>query len=119
MRFLSMIRTKETDRRPSERLLAEMGKLVEEMTANGSLVMTAGLLPSAEGMLVRSRYGKLSVVDGPFSETNEVIGGFAILEAPDKAAALALIKRFLEVHRDEWDLECEVRPMWEEPVGNA
>lgn len=115
MRYLSMIRTKETGQQPSEKLMAEMGKLIEEMTANGTLVMTAGLLPSAEGMRVRSRYGRVSVVDGPFAETHEVVGGFAILEAPDKAAALALIKRFLAVHGDEWDLECELRPMWSEP----
>ena len=112
MRFLSMIRVNEnTGQVPSERLMNEMGKLIEEMTRDGSLVRTAGLRPTAEGVRVRSRFGKLSQVDGPFTETKEVIGGYAILEAPSMKEAIELTKRFLRVHGDEWDLECEVRPL--------
>src|SRR5579862_2931372 len=107
MRFLSMVRTHESSgQKPSERLMKEMGKLMEEMTRNGSLVSTAGLFPSKEGVRVRSRHGALSVTDGPFSETKEVIGGYAILEAKSMAEAVELTKRFLAVHGDEWDVEC-------------
>jgi hypothetical protein len=60
---------------------------------------------------VRSNFGKLSVKDGPFTETKEVIGGYAILEAKSMADAIELTNRFLAVHADEWDLECEVRPL--------
>jgi hypothetical protein len=110
MRFLSMIRIEEKEgQAPSERLMNEMGKLIEEMTGNGSLVRTAGLRPTREGKRMRWNRGALSAVDGPFVETKEVIGGFAILEAPSMTDALALTKRFLEVHGDEWNLECEVR----------
>jgi hypothetical protein len=112
MRFLSMIRVDETTgQQPSERLMAEMGKLMDQMIREGSLVTTAGLRPTAEGARVRSRYGKLSKSDGPFTETKEVIGGYAILEAPSLKEAIALTERFLKVHGDEWDLECEVRPL--------
>jgi hypothetical protein len=112
MKFLSMIRIQEnTGQRPSDRLMTEMGKLMEEMTRTGALVSTAGLRPTAEGVRVRSNRGKVSVTEGPFTETKEVIGGFAILEAKDKAEAIALTRRFLAVHGDEWDLECEVRPL--------
>jgi hypothetical protein len=112
MKFLSMIRIQEnTGQRPSERLMTEMGKLMEEMTRTGALVSTAGLRPTADGVRVRSNRGKVSVTEGPFTETKEVIGGFAILEAKDKAEAIALTRRFLAVHGDEWDLECEVRPL--------
>ena len=51
----------------------------------------------------------MSTVDGPFIETKEVVGGFAILEAESMQKAIELTKRFLRVHGDEWDIECEVR----------
>lgn len=112
MKFLSMIRIQEnTGQQPSERLMTEMGKLMEEMTRTGALVSTAGLRPTAEGVRVRSNRGRMSIIEGPFTETKEVIGGFAILEAKDKAEAIALTRRFLEIHGEEWDLECEVRPL--------
>ena len=110
MRFLSMIRVEEKEgQAPSERLMNEMGKLMEEMTRDGSLVRTAGLRPTKEGKRMRWNRGALSTVDGPFVETKEVIGGFAILEAKSMADALVLTRRFLEIHGDEWNLECEVR----------
>ena len=112
MRFLSMIRVDEnTGQKPSERLMAEMGKLIGEMTKEGTLVRTAGLRPTKEGFRVRSRRGKLSTTDGPFTESKEVIGGYAVLEARSKEHAIELTKRFLAIHRDEWDIECEVRPL--------
>ena len=112
MRFLSMIRINEgTGQVPSEQLMNDMGKLIEEMTRDGVLISTAGLRPTAEGVRVRLSGGKLSTVDGPFTETKEVVGGFAILEAGSTKEAIELTKRFLRVHGDEWDLECEVRPL--------
>ena len=118
MRYLSMIRIDEkTGQQPSERLMNEMGKLIDEMTREGTLVRTAGLRPTKEGFRVRSNHGKLSVTEGPFTETKEVIGGFAILEAKSKDHAMALTKRFLNIHGDEWNLECEVRPLDGEEIG--
>ena len=111
MKFLSLIRHGESGRQPTERLMTEMGKLMEEMTRSGALVATAGLTPTAKGVRMRSNHGKLSQTDGPFTETKEVIGGYAILEAPSMAEAIELTQRFLAVHGDEWNLECEVRPL--------
>lgn len=112
MRFLSLIRVNEnTGQVPSERLMHEMGLLIDEMTRNGTLVSTAGLRPTREGVRVRLRAGRITTTDGPFSETNEVIGGYAVLEAPSLQQAVELTKRFLQIHGDEWDLECEVRPL--------
>ncbi len=113
MRFLSMIRIDEASGQvPSEQLMADMGRLIEELTRTGQLVSTAGLRPTAEGVRVRlQRGGKLSVVDGPFTETKEVIGGYAILEAASKAEAVELTRRFLKVHGADWDVECEVRQL--------
>ncbi|MBF6024569.1 YciI family protein [Lysobacter niastensis] len=115
MRFLSMIRVEEnTGQVPSERLMTEMGQLIDEMTKSGVLLDTAGLRPTSEGARVRLRNGKLSTVDGPFTEAKEVIGGFALLEAASLEEALEHTRRFLAIHGDEWNLECEVRPL-EEP----
>ena len=112
MRFLSMIRINEkVGQVPSEQLMHDMGKLIDDMTREGVLVRTAGLRPTAEGRRVRLRQGQLSTVDGPFIETKEVVGGFAILEAESMQKAIELTKRFLRVHGDEWDLECEVRQL--------
>src|SRR5687767_3115154 len=112
MRFLSMIRLDErTAQAPSEQLMQDMGKLMEDMTRDGTLVRTAGLRPTKEGRRVRLTKGRLSTVDGPFVETKEVIGGFAILEAPSMDAAIELTKRFLRVHGDAWEIECEVRQL--------
>jgi hypothetical protein len=112
MRFLSMIRVNENSGIPiTEQLMTDMGKLIEEMTREGTLVQTSGLRPTAEGVRVRQRNGKQSAVDGPFVESKEIIGGFAILEAPSMDAAIELTRRFLRVHGDEWDIECEVRQM--------
>ena len=111
MRFLSMIRIQENGQVPSEKLMTDMGKLIDEMTRAGHLVTTAGLRPTSEGVRVRLRRGKLSMVDGPFMETKEVIGGYAILEAKSKDEAIELTQRFLKIHGDEWDIECEVRQL--------
>lgn len=118
MRYLSMIRVDEkTGQKPSERLMNEMGKLLDEMTREGTLVRTAGLRPTKEGFRVRSNHGKVSVTEGPFTETKEVIGGYAILEAKSKDHALELTRRFLHIHGDEWNLEAEVRPLDGEEFG--
>jgi hypothetical protein len=111
MKFLSKIRVQETGQVPSQRLMDDMGKLMDEMMKKGQLLRTAGLRPTSEGVRMRSRHGKFSTVDGPFVETKEVVGGYAILEAASKEEALELTRRFLEVHGDEWDLECELRQL--------
>jgi hypothetical protein len=112
MRFLSMIRVDENSGQvPSEQLMNDMGKLIDEMTREGVLIRTAGLRPTAEGVRVRLKKGQLSTVDGPFAETKEVIGGFAILEAGSMPEAIELTRRFLRVHGDTWDIQCELRQL--------
>ena len=112
MRFLSMIRINENAGLvPSAQLMADMGKLMEELTKAGKLINTAGLRPTAEGKRVRLAQGKLSVTDGPFTESKEVIGGYAMLEVESMDEALEVARRFLKVHGDEWNVECEVRQL--------
>jgi hypothetical protein len=107
-----MIRIAEnTGNVPSEQLQNDMGKLIEEWTKAGVLVRTAGLRPTREGFRVRNNHGKLTTTDGPFTETKEVIGGYAILDVASKEEAIERTKRFLEIHGKDWNLECEVRPI--------
>ena len=120
MRFLSLIRIDEkTGQKPSPQLMNDMGHLIEEMTRSGALVSTAGLRPTSEGVRLRLRRGKLSTLDGPFTESKEVIGGYAILEAASKEEAIELTRRFLKIHGDEWDIECEVRALDGPEIGPA
>jgi hypothetical protein len=119
MRFLSMIRVQEnTGKKPSERLMMEMGKLMGEMTSAGKLLDTAGLAPTAQSKRVRLRGGKISIVDGPFTETKEVVGGYAMLKADSLEEAIALAERFVEIHvADGWEIDCEVRQVFEADFG--
>lgn len=111
MRFLSLIKVNEnTGQKPSEKLMEDMGKLMEEMTRSGVLVSTAGLAPTRDGTRLRLNAGKVTRTDGPFTESKEVIGGYAIFEAASLDQAIDLTKRFLAVHGTDWNLECEVRP---------
>jgi hypothetical protein len=91
--------------------MADMGQLITEMTADGTLLDTAGLRPTSEGKRVRLSKGRQTVSDGPFTESKEVIGGYALLKADSMEHALQLTKRFLDVHGDEWEVECEVRQL--------
>jgi hypothetical protein len=114
MRFISMIRLDEnTGQVPSQRLMDDMTRLIDELRASGKLLDTGGLQATSQGRRVRLHKGKLSNLDGPFTEAKEVIGGYAILEAASLDEATELTHRFLQVHGDEWSLECEVRQIQE------
>jgi len=109
MRFLSIYKTRETGVPPTPEHMATMQRLVEEGMKAGWLVATEGCLPSALGARVRSTGGKIGVTDGPFAESKEVIGGFAILEAKSKEDAVRMAKEFLAVAGDG---ECEIRQIF-------
>ncbi|MGW1027099.1 YciI family protein [Streptomyces sp. NPDC002577] len=115
-RYLSMIRVDESSapaEGPSKALMQRMGELIEEMTKAGVLLDTAGLRPTAEGTRVHWEGGQLSVTDGPFTESKEVIGGYAMLQAKDMAEAVEWTRRFLQIHEEHWTVTCEVREVVE------
>jgi len=119
MRFLSMIRVNENSGlKPSEQLMADMGRLVDELSRDGILLDTAGLRPTSEGVRVKLRGGRTTVIDGPFAESKEVIGGYAVLKAASMDEAVELTRRFLLVHGPEWEIECEVRQLEEPDFAN-
>jgi hypothetical protein len=111
MRFLCLYKPSQAEGAPpTQGEMAAMGKLIEEMTKEGTLLSTEGCQPSAKGARVRLTGGQITVTDGPFIETKELIGGFAIIQAKSKAEAIELTKRFLKVAGDG---ESEIRQLHE------
>jgi hypothetical protein len=110
MKYLSIYKTVETTVPPSQEEMAKMGKLIEEGMKAGWLVSTEGCLPSALGARVRMSKGNLTVTDGPFTESKELVGGFAVLRANSKEEAIELAKNFLKVVGQG---ECELRQIYE------
>jgi hypothetical protein len=98
---------------PTQQEMAEMGKLIEESMKSGKLLATEGCLPSALGARVRLTGGKFNVIDGPFTESKELVAGFALIQAKSKAEAIEFIKDFLKVAGDG---ETEMRQVYEPPV---
>ena len=118
MRFMTLYKPgRESDAPPTQEEMANMGRLIEEMTRAGTLIATDGLQPSSKGARVSiSSDGKFTVVDGPFAETKELISGYAIIEAKSKQHAIELTKRFLEVVGEG---QSEIRLMHGEPAFEA
>ena len=110
MRFLSIYKSAERSTPPTQEEMATMGKLIEEGMKAGWLLSTEGCLPSALGVRVRRSSGKVSVTDGPFTESKELVGGFAILQANSKQEAIDLARKFLSVVGEG---ECELRQLCE------
>jgi hypothetical protein len=85
---------------PTPELMEQMGKFVEEATKAGVLLATGGVAPYAEATKVTRSGGKFTVVDGPFTEAKELVGGWALMEVRDKDEAIEWTKRFLEIAGD-------------------
>jgi hypothetical protein len=118
MRYMMLLRldpAKAPAGGPSEELMTEMGTLLEEMTKAGVLLDTGGLQPAGEGAVIRQAAGKQTVLDGPFTEAKEVIGGYAMFQAKSVEEAAQWASRFLAIHGDEWEITAEIRQV-EEPA---
>ena len=111
MRFLGYTLASEFDQPtepPRPELYEEMGKFVEEATKAGIVVATGGIAPTSEGVIVTLKNGDFSVLDGPFTEAKELVGGWCLMECRDKEEAVEWTKRFLTVLGEG---ECRVRPV--------
>lgn len=113
MRYMYLITTeKEIQDPPPPRLIEEMGKLMARRIAEGSLIDTAGLKPVAHAHRIALKQGKLSVFDGPFAESKEVIGGYAMFKFDTREQAIEAAMEFMELHRlhaPGWEFTCEMR----------
>jgi hypothetical protein len=109
MRFLSVYTGPERTAPPTEEEIARMGEFIAKGKASGVLLSAAGCMPTAKGARIRIADGKFATTDGPFSEAKEVIGGFSLLEAPSKEAALDYVRGFLELVGQG---QCELRQLF-------
>ena len=109
MVIVKATKNSEAGGKPSDKMLAEMGAFNEELVKAGVMLAGEGLQSSAKGKRIKFSGEKRTVTDGPFTETKEVIGGYAMLKAASMDEALKWTSRFLDVHGDEWEVECEVR----------
>lgn len=112
MQFLSMVKSAENQGPAPQALQDAMAKLIADSLKDGSLIQTGGLGSSANGFRVRSAGGKVTVIDGPFTEAKEVIGGYAVLEWASREQAVEGALAFMRLHSRHWPSwqgECEVR----------
>ncbi len=119
MRYMMFIKHTEDYRNADvpASLYEEMGQFIEEATKSGNFVGGAGLQPTSAGTRVRLSKGKITVMDGPFTESKEIVGGYSIIDAKTHEEALDLARRFMEIHLKHWPTfegECEMRPLEEE-----
>jgi hypothetical protein len=115
MRFMMIVKHAERQGPPPKQLMDAIAKLAEEETKAGTMLGSGGLGPTALGARVRLSRGQLSVTDGPFTETKEVVGGYAQFELKSKEEAIESAVRFMELHQQHWpgwEGETEVRQMF-------
>ncbi len=119
MRYMILVKGRPgAARMPPPALMEAINTLGVEAAAAGVRIEPGGLKPAAEATRFRIDGGKLSVTDGPYAEAKEVVGGYAICEAPSREAALASTRHFMELHLrhwPEWEGECEVREILDKP----
>lgn len=114
MRFMFLVMTAHATP-PTPELMDAMGKLAEQEIKAGRMLDTGGLAPLPMSHQVKLTAGKLDVIDGPFVEAKEMIGGYAIFELASQEEAIASAVNFLQLHKDHmpgWEGTCEVRAIF-------
>jgi hypothetical protein len=112
MRFMMMVRANkdsEAGIMPSEEMIAKMGKYNEELMKAGVLLDLSGLQPSSKGARIKFSGGKRTVIDGPFTESKELIAGYWIIQVKSKEEAIEWAKRAPAPHGEEAEGEIEIR----------
>ena len=115
MRYMMLVKSAENSGPPPKELMDAMAKLSEEALKAETMVDSGGLAPTAVSTRVRLSRGKLTVLDGPFTEAKEVVGGYAQFELKSKEEAVKSAVHFMELHKKHWpgwEGETEVRPMY-------
>lgn len=115
MRFMMMVKHVENQGAPPKELMDAIAAISEEAVKKGVMVLNGGLAPLAASARVRVSQGKVITTDGPFAETREVVGGFAIIEYNSRQEAIEGAREFMELHRKfwpGWEGETEVRQLF-------
>ncbi|HLW86940.1 MAG TPA: YciI family protein [Terriglobales bacterium] len=114
MQFMMIVKHPEKQGPPPKELIDAITKMSEEAAKAGTMRGSGGLAPTAQGARIRLSKGKLTVIDGPFTEAKEVVGGYAQFELKSKEEAIEGAMRFMELHKKywpEWEGETEIRQM--------
>jgi hypothetical protein len=114
MQFMMIVKHPEKQGNPPQELIDAITKMSEEAAKAGTMRGSGGLAPTAQGARIRLSKGKLTVIDGPFTEAKEVVGGYAQFELKSKEEAIEGAVRFMELHKKywpEWEGETEIRQM--------
>lgn len=114
MRFMMIVKHAEKLGPPPTQLMDAIAKLADEAAKAGTMLGNGGLGPTALGARVRLSGGQVTVTDGPFTETKEVVGGYAQFELKSKEEAVRSAVYFMELHKKYWpgwEGETEVRQM--------
>jgi len=114
MRFMMLVKSAENSGPPPKELMDAMAKLAEEAVKAGTMVDSGGLAPTAMCTRVRLTRGKVTTIDGPFTEAKEVVGGYAVFDLKSKQEAIEATLRFMELHKKHWpgwEGETEIRQM--------
>ena len=115
MRFMTLVKSVQNSEPPPPKLIEAIAKLGEDAAKAGKMVETGGLAPPAMSTHVRLAKGKVAVTDGPFAETKEVVGGYAIFEVASKQEMIDATVHFMELHREHWpgwEGETEIRQVF-------
>jgi hypothetical protein len=116
MRFMMMVKHAEKNSGPPPKAFMDaMTKISEEAVKNGTMVLSGGLAPTAISTRVRLSQGQVTPIDGPFAETKEIVGGFAILEFKSREEAIQSAINFMGLHKTHWpgwEGETEVRQIF-------
>ena len=118
MRFMMLVKSAENSGPPPKELMEAIAKLGEEASKAGNMIETGGLAPAAMSTRVRLAQGKITALDGPFAETRELVGGYAIFEFSSKQEAVESTLNFMELHREfwpGWEGETEIRQIFTMP----
>jgi hypothetical protein len=115
MKFMMLVKHPENQGPPPKQLMDAIAILAEEAVKERTMIGNGGLSPTAQSTRVRVSNGQLTVIDGPFTEAKEVIGGYAQFELPSKEEAIKSAVRFMELHRKHWpgwEGETEIRQIF-------
>ena len=107
MRVLTLLKMSEQVGVPPEPLFAAMDETIKDIEKSVTIIDTNGLLPTAEAATkIRVTDGKTTVLDGPFAESRELVGGYALVETDTYEQAVEAARKIVQVHTDHW-------PTWE------
>jgi hypothetical protein len=115
MRFMMLVKSAENAGPPPKELMEAIAKLSEEAVKAGTMVESGGLARTAMSTRVRLSRGKVTTIDGPFTEAKEVVGGYEVFELKSKKEAIEGALRFMELHKEHWpgwEGETEIRQIF-------